>query len=135
MAHPDRRGRLARSDNDLRRRPTDGFRTAHRQRFAAMVLRAVAELSPDLRRHLSQAELVVADVPDPDGEDVDLRGEVTLARLHLAGPGPEPARLTVYRRPIEMRALRRTELASEVGRAVRLAVQHALGQPRSEDDD
>lgn len=133
MATHDRHGRAARSDTDVRRRPSDGFRTAHRRRFAVLVQQAVGRLPGDLRRHLAGAELAVLDVPDPDGDDFDLRGDVTLARLDLPGPGAPAGRLTVFRRPLELRAQQRTELSHEIGAAIAHAVQDALGLPRDED--
>lgn len=132
MATHDRRGRAARTDNDLRRRPSDGFRTAHRERFAALVQQSVSRLPSDLRGHLAGVELQVTDVPDPDGGDTDLVGDVTLARLQLPGPHLPAGRLTVFRRPLELRARRRTELSAEIGTAVRHAVQDALGLPHDE---
>ena len=132
MGHHDRHGRLARADNDLRRRPTDGFRVAGADRFLALVHRAVAALPEDMRRHVQHAVITVQDVPDPDGGDVDLDGELVLARLVLPGPGGVEGRLRILRRPLELRAQRRDELQADVALTVRHAVQDALGQPRDE---
>lgn len=135
MSTTDRHGRAARADNDQRRRPSDGFRTADRARFARVVRQAVDRLPPDLRAHLSSAELILEDVPDPDAGDVDLHGAVTLARVHLAGPALPVPRLTVFRRPLELRAERSADLAAEVGRALRRAVQEALALPPDEEPE
>lgn len=134
MATTDRHGRAARADNDQRRRPSDGFRTADRARFARVVRQAVDRLPRDLRGHLSAAELVIEDVPDPDGGDVDVHGDVTLARVRLSAPSHPVPRLTVFRRPVELRAQRSADLAAEVGLAVRRAVQAALGLSPDDDD-
>jgi hypothetical protein len=132
MQDRDRHGRGSRADNDPRRRPSDGFRTADGRRFAALVRQVVAALPTDLRSHLDQAELAVEDVPDP-GSGLDRQGAVVLARLDLpAGPRSTPL-LTVARRPIELRARNRLDLVDEVARAVRDAVREALGQPPEDD--
>jgi predicted Zn-dependent protease with MMP-like domain len=132
VARHDRRGRAARADGDPQRRPGEGFRTASHARFRALVERALSGLDADLHRHIATAELVVEDVPDPDAPADPVDG-VLLARLDLGGPR-RPAVLTVWRRPLELRADSRADLVDAVEEAVRHAVQDALGMPRDDED-
>ncbi len=55
--------------------------------------------------------------------------------MHLAGPALPVPRLTVFRRPLELRAERSADLAAEVGRALRRAVQEALALPPDEEPE
>lgn len=127
----DRHGRAARADNDLRRRPSDGFRTASRARFVALATRAASRLPAELRVHLSGARLRVEEVPtDGDGPGggplhVDAIGDVPLCVVALNPP--EPATVRLFRRPLELRATSRPQLESELERALRNAVRDALG--------
>jgi predicted Zn-dependent protease with MMP-like domain len=108
--HARRRHRVA----DPRRRPVDGYRLSGEHRFDRLVGEVLAELPAAVLDHLQQVELRLADVPPapPPGE-VE---EVLLARYQLPGsPGPgvvhpTPARLTLYRRPLEARAHSKPEL-------------------------
>ncbi|HUG82940.1 MAG TPA: hypothetical protein VMM13_00160 [Euzebya sp.] len=132
MGHHDRHGRMARADNDLRRRPSDGFRTADQGRFIRVVQQAVSGLPDELREHLRGVELDVRDVPDVDGPDVDIDGDLRLARLQLPGPDTPRGRLIILRRPLELRAQRRSDLHDDIALAVRHATQDALGRPRDD---
>ncbi len=85
------------------------------QRFDELVLQAVARLEPRWEAHLADVEFAVEEIP-PLAELGP--GPVPLARLEagLAGtpaaagpgdspvPGPRPARIVVYRRPLIARA-------------------------------
>jgi len=109
----DRHGRALRADNERSRRPSDGFRVRDPRRFAGLVEDAVGALPEVLREAVDDAELVVEEVPEGPGAD----GEPALATFRPARRG-ERARITVYRRPLELRALSRGEL----GELIRLAV-------------
>lgn len=127
MSDRDRHGRGTRADNDLRHRPTDGFRTASAARFAVLVRGAVAALPGDLRTHLDPVDIVVTDVPSRRSlEELRPAGDMPLARVGL-GHGDRPARLTVHRRPVELRATTREELQGLLAEAVATAVREALG--------
>lgn len=124
----DRRGRALRVDQDPRRRPTDGFRTATRRRFARVAAQAVARQALDVAHHVRDARVVVVDLPPGDALAlVDLGGDMPLARAVLAGPGH--ALVEVYRRPTELRAASREDLLELLTEAVRAAVLDALGRP------
>ncbi len=92
------------------------------ERFDDLVLDAVDELDQRWTEQLDHVEFAVEDVPVvPAGEDASLvadataGGNVPLGRVLAAGIGLDgrrvPARLVVYRRPLEVRAADREELA------------------------
>jgi predicted Zn-dependent protease with MMP-like domain len=114
----DRHGRAARADNDPRRRPSDGFRAVTAQRFRRLVDAIVAGLPQRYAAPLTGATIVVEDLPPPPL--VDREGEVLLARF-------DHGRLTVYRRPLEMRAESRQMLEDATMVAIAQAVARSLG--------
>lgn len=84
-----------------RRRPTA------RERFDALALGIVTELDARWQTHLGLVEYAVEDTPlVPDDWDVDT---VPLSSL-VRGTAAEPARLVLFRRPIEQRCESREEL-------------------------
>jgi predicted Zn-dependent protease with MMP-like domain len=125
----DPHGRAARADATRRRRPVDGFRASSRRRFAALVEQGVASLPAHLLAPLGSARLRIADVPDR----VDDPDEIPLARYEVSAEGD--AVLTVYRRPLELRALDRPDLVDLVRLAAGRAVADALGLDAGELDD
>lgn len=112
----DRHGRVRRADGDPRRRPADGFRVASRERFLQLVADACALLPAPFAGHAEAARIVVTDV----GDEVD--GEPVLAALD-----PAAGVLTVYRRPVEMRAEDLVGLVELLRLAVGEAVADAFG--------
>lgn len=123
----DRHGRQHRSRDDVRRGPPDGFRVATTDRFRRLVGDAVALLPTPLRRAAAGAEVVVVAVP-PDPP----LGEVPLA-TYTRGRGP--GRLTVYRRPLELRATSRPDLVELLRSAVGHAIAEETGLPFDNDED
>lgn len=121
----DRHGRASRSNNDRRRRPSDGFRTRNASRFRQLVEEAVDSLPERLAAPLENADLVVAAVPPPGATAPD--GSVLLAAF--AG-----SRLTVYRRPLEAQAVSHGDLEETLRVAVGQAVARGLGVDDDPDD-
>jgi predicted Zn-dependent protease with MMP-like domain len=124
------RGRLVPSDVPLSR--------SRAQQFDDLVLDAVEHLERRWARELEPVEFAVEDVPAvPDGdepsydEDVVEDDTIPLARLLPAGRDadgkPTPARIVVYRRPLEVRSLDRVDLADLVHEVVVEQVAHLLG--------
>lgn len=124
----DRHGRALHADGDPRRRPSDGFRMRDARRFTRLVQDVVDTLPRRLLEAVADAEIVVEDVPVPDAAGA----QVALARFD---PAAVPPRLTVYRRPLESRALSREELDEVVRAAVGRGVARALGIAEDLPDD
>ena len=114
----DRHGRAFRADNDARRRPPLGFRVDGPGRFRRVVADAISVLPATLAEPLAHARLVIEDVP-PDPV-VTIGGELVLATF-------ADGVLTVYRRPVELRADSRAGLEETLVIAVGQAVARALG--------
>lgn len=100
------------------------------QRFDDVVLEAVEHLEERWSEQLTGVEFAVIDVPPPDAIPPDgpgLGGDpVPLGRV-LAAAGEEPARIVVYRRPIEARAAHRAALLDLVHDVVVDQVAELLG--------
>ncbi|MGP3922206.1 metallopeptidase family protein [Streptomyces sp. 8N616] len=80
---------------------------------------------------LSDVEFTVREVPPPDGSDQDGGsswddGTVPLGRLVTAG-GRRPARIVIYRRPVEIRTKSRDERALLIHEVVVEQVAELLG--------
>ena len=113
------------------------------EQFDDLVLDAVEHLEGRWATKLESVEFAVEDVPAvPDGPpealvwgtDVVEDGAVPLARLLPAGPDGTPPRIVVYRRPLELRAMDRTELADLVHDVVVEQVANLLGLDPDEVD-
>ena len=115
---PDRHGRTNKADNDPRRRPSDGFRALSRVRFAKLVEDAITVLPQRYAQPRANAEVTVEELPPPPM--VDDAGEIVLATF-------DRRRLTVYRRPLQMRAETRSLLEETVIVAIAQAVARAMG--------
>ncbi len=132
----DRHARHRRTEADRRRRPVDGFRAHSLDHFHRLVDDAVDSLPDDLLGYLDNVQITVEDVPpaDPVGE-----GEELLLGLYQGVPRPErehgmaelPDRITLFRRPLELRARNRHELAE----LVRDTVVHEIAHHFGIDDD
>jgi predicted Zn-dependent protease with MMP-like domain len=119
-ARRDRRGRglrgpLAPPHLPISRTPAE--------RFDDLVLDAVEHLEEHWSDELAKLEFAVEDVPPPDAIVADV---VPLSRLIPAVPGT-PARVVVFRRPLEARALDPADLADLVLEVVVNEVGRALG--------
>ncbi|MFC7482483.1 metallopeptidase family protein [Luedemannella flava] len=100
--------------------------------FDDLVLDTVEELERRYARELAGIEFAVEDVPpDLNVYDTDVLedGDVPLARLLPGRPGRTamPARIVLYRRPLEYRAADRDELADLVHDVIIEQVANLLG--------
>jgi predicted Zn-dependent protease with MMP-like domain len=128
----DRHARHRRREVDGRRRPVDGFRAASHKRFERLVAQALDSLPEELMAYLDNVQITVEDVPGPDPLG---RGEELLLGLYQGVPrtrrdpdaGLLPDRITLFRRPLELRAATRHELASLVRETVVHEVAHHFG--------
>jgi len=82
------------------------------ERFDEFVLDAVEQLERRFSKELDGVEFAVEEVPDPKPAD-DGGEEIPLGTV-LAAERGEPARVVVYRRPIELRAVGVSELSALV---------------------
>jgi predicted Zn-dependent protease with MMP-like domain len=137
----DRRGRGARGPLapphvPLRQTPTE--------RFDEIVLDAVEHVEERWRDRLASLDFAVEEVPPVDDapaagdvvwEDEIASAGVPLARLFPPGAGRR-ARIVIYRRPLELRAIDRDDLEDLVHDIVVEEVAHFLGlDPREVDPD
>ncbi|AKU16224.1 hypothetical protein VV02_10720 [Luteipulveratus mongoliensis] len=97
---------------------------ARAARFDELVLDAAERLERRLGRPLDQVELAVEDVPPSDPSSWE--ETVPLGRLFPA-ENRSPARLVVYRRPVESRAEGPRDLAALVDSVVTEQVASLLG--------
>jgi predicted Zn-dependent protease with MMP-like domain len=102
------------------------------ERFDELVSDSVQRLERRWADQLSDVEFAVADVP-PDDSEAWSAEPVALARLFPAN-GSQPARIVVYRRPLEARAADRTELGSLIHEVVVEEVATLLGMEPDEID-
>jgi predicted Zn-dependent protease with MMP-like domain len=134
----DRRGRGARGPLAPRHVPLVDSPT---QRFDGIVLDAVEHVEERWHDRLATLEFAVEEVPpvEADGssagawEDEISSAGVPLARLLAAGPGRR-ARVVIYRRPLELRAVDREDLEDLVHDIVVEEVAHFLGMDPAEVD-
>jgi predicted Zn-dependent protease with MMP-like domain len=100
------------------------------QRFDGIVLDAVEHVEARWRNELSTLDFAVEEVPPldvtgPVEDEIESAG-VPLARLFAASDG-HPARLVVYRRPLELRAIDRDDLEDLIHDIVVEEVARFLG--------
>ena len=108
---------------------------AHRTRaeeFDDLVLDAVDDLERTWSRQLAGTEFAVEDVPPSDPAPWE-DGGVPLGRCFPAEAG-QPARIVVYRRPVELRAEDKDDLADLVHDVVVEQVAHRLARTPEEID-
>ncbi len=119
--------------------PTSPLSRSRSQQFDDLVLDAVEEIERRWPAELKGVEFAVEDVPPELPEfdsDVLEDGRVPLARL-VPVPGRSdraPARIVLYRRPLEARALDREDLGDLVHDVVVEQVAHLLGKDPDEVD-
>ena len=120
----DRRGRGMRGPGVLPPEPGRPVLRTGRERFDALVLDVVTAIEERWQDRLGLVEYAVEDAPQvPDDWDSPT---VPLSSL-VRGAGEEPTRLVVFRRPIEHRAERRSDLEALVLTVVVEQVAELLG--------
>jgi len=130
-AAPGSRARVRRGRRDRRGRGLRGplapphlpLSRTPAERFDDLVLDAVEHLEEHWSAELEGLEFAVEDVPPPDAIVDDV---VPLSRTVPAAPG-RPARIVVFRRPVEARALDAADLADLVLDVVVTEVARELG--------
>ena len=125
--HRDRRGRGARGPLAPAHVP---LVESPSQRFDNIVLDAVEHVERRWRDQLKMVDFAVEEVPTVDvglvlDDEIEAAG-VPLARLYPAG-ADHPARIVLYRRPLELRAMDREDLEDLVHDIVVDEVARFLG--------
>jgi predicted Zn-dependent protease with MMP-like domain len=106
------------------------------QRFDGIVLDAVEHVESRWHDRLATVDFAVEEVPPIEGEaceDEISSAGVPLARL-LASGADHRARIVIYRRPLELRAIDREDLEDLVHDIVVEEVAHFLGLDPAEVD-
>ena len=125
----DRRGRGLRGPLAPLKVPISRTRA---ERFDELVSEAVQRLERKWAAKLADVEFAVAEVPPQDAENWSSE-PVPLAHLFPA-TGAAAARIVVFRRPLEARAVGQQELSSLVNDVVVEQVAELLGMPPEEVD-
>lgn len=103
------------------------------ERFDEIVLATVERLERSWARQLVGTEFAVEDVPPSDPAPWEHRRGVPMGR-YFPADGALAARIVVYRRPVEERAVDRDDLAEIVRTVVVEQVAHMLGRSPEEID-
>lgn len=130
---PDRHARHRRRPPDPRRRPTAGHRALSTAAFDRLVDRAVDSLPGALLAYLDNVQVTVENVPPADA--LEDGHEVVLLGLYQGVPQTErewgaamlPDRITIFRRPLELRARNAHDLAELVRETVVHEIAHHFG--------
>ena len=96
--------------------------------FEDCVAEAFASLPDDLRRFMSNVELVVEDEPPPGSRLLGLYQGVPLTRRSSAYAAVPPDKITIFRGPLERRyGADRERLRQEIRRVVLHEIAHHFG--------
>jgi len=109
----------------------------YRERFEALVARAINELPPEFQGRLENVDIIVEDYPTSRQLDSNKVGE----QMHLLGlyegiPQASrgshygmvaPDKITIFQKPIEARARTDKEIEKEIQRVVRHEIAHHFG--------
>ena len=108
-----------------------------RQKFDALVFRAIETLPPEFRSKLENVDVLVEDWPSPQQlRQLRLRNKAQLLGLYEGVPQTKrdssynlvlPDRITIFQKPIEMNCRSDKEIEDEIGRVVRHEIAHHFG--------
>ena len=128
----DRHGRGKRGPVAVPTDPKVPVRRTRRQKFDDIALAIVTEIDARWQSHLGLIEYAVEESPDIP-HDWTAEDYIPLGSLER-GSGATPARLVIYRRPIEHRCLTRSEVEAMVLMVVVEQVADLLGIAANEVD-
>jgi len=102
-----------------------------------LVAEAVEALPPEFKERLENIAMVVADWPSPyQLSKVGIKNRENLLGLYEGVPRPHrgtgynlvpPDKITIFRRPLELRCRSSEELVREIGQVVRHEIAHHFG--------
>ena len=108
-----------------------------KDRFEALVIRALDALPAEFRTRLENLDVTVEDWPTPEQlKEAGLRTRTQLLGLYEGIPHTErgsaynlvlPDRITIFQRPIESMCRNQSEIEAEVQKVVRHELAHHFG--------
>jgi len=108
-----------------------------REKFEALVTKAIEELAPEFRERLENVDVVVQDWPTPRQlAAVGLKGRRALLGLYQGVPVTKrgghygmvvPDKITIFQRPIEAICRSEEEMEGEIQSVVRHEIAHHFG--------
>ena len=109
----------------------------HRQRFEALVTRAIEQLPLELQSKLDNVDMIVEDWPSPGQlRRLGLRHGTQLLGLYEGIPQTErgrgynlvlPDKITIFQKPIEAKCRSEREIETEIGKVVHHEIAHHFG--------
>ena len=108
-----------------------------RQKFEAIVFRALEALPSEFRNKLENVDIIVEDWPSPNQiSQLGLRHKSQLLGLYEGVPQTQrgnvynlvpPDKITIFQMPIELKCRSDKEIESEIGRVIRHEIAHHFG--------
>ena len=108
-----------------------------RQKFEALVFRAVEALPPEFRSKLENVDIIAEDWPSPNQiSRLGLRYKTQLLGLYEGVPQTKrdsgynlvlPDKITIFQKSIELKCRSDKEIESEIGRVIRHEIAHHFG--------
>ncbi len=108
-----------------------------RQKFGALVDKAIEALPVEFRSKLENVEVIVEDWPSPQQlSQLRLRSKAQLLGLYEGVPQTErdrgynlvlPDKITIFQKPIEAKCRTSQEIEGEIGSVVRHEIAHHFG--------
>jgi predicted Zn-dependent protease with MMP-like domain len=108
-----------------------------RQRFEAIVFRAIEALPSEFRSKLENVDIIVEDWPSPNQiRRLGLRYKAQLLGLYEGVPQTKrgsvynlvpPDKITIFQKPIELKCRSDKEIEGEIGRVIRHEIAHHFG--------
>lgn len=112
-------------------------RRLNRERFEALVAKALSDLPPEFQSRLENIDIVVEDWPAPSQlAEAGLHHPTELLGLYEGIPLGErgaaysmvpPDRITIFRKPIEAKCRLKEEIEREIQQVVRHEIAHHFG--------
>ena len=109
----------------------------HKERFEALVTKALNELPLEFRDRLENVDVVVEDWPTPGQlSRMKLRSHAQLLGLYEGVPQTKrgrhygmvvPDKITIFQKPIEAKARSDKQIEAEIQRVVRHEIAHHFG--------
>ena len=116
---------------------TSGLRDMEKQKFEAIVSRAIETLPAEFQSKLENVDVLIEDWPSPNQiRRLGLRYKTQLLGLYEGVPQTKrdsgynlvpPDKITIFQKPIELKCSSDKEIEMEIGRVVRHEIAHHFG--------